>query len=117
MKYIKGVYPNRYKRNLFNISMFLFLLMFLVLAVFVTVQAVVHIPRATINRISNKESGAKPGDIIRYTVKVKRLDTVQTERIRLVESLEISDVERHILANLHLCAEADRGRIGHETHI
>ena len=50
-------------------------------------QAVVHIPRATINRISNKESGAKPGDIIRYTVKVKRLDTVQTERIRLVESL------------------------------
>ena len=87
MKYIKGVYLNRYKRNLFNISMFLFLLMFLVLAVFVTVQAVVHIPRATINRISNKESGAKPGDIIRYTVKVKRLDTVQTERIRLVESL------------------------------
>ena len=83
MKYIKGVYLNRYKRNLFNISMFLFLLMFLVLAVFVTVQAVVHIPRATINRISNKESGAKPGDIIIYNVKFKIMKTLKTERIIL----------------------------------
>ena len=87
MKYIKGVYLNIYKHSLLNISMFLFLIIALVLAVFVSVQAVVHVPRATINRISNKESGARPGDIIRYTVKIKRLDTVQTERIKIVESL------------------------------
>ena len=87
MKYIKGVYLNKYKGGLFNISVFLFLLVSLVLAVFATVLAVVNVPIATINRTSNRNSGAKPGDIIRYTVRIRKLDTVGTRHIKLVESL------------------------------
>ena len=89
MKYIKGVYLNRYKSKLFNISVFVFLPVCLVLAVFLTAQVFGNGngPRATISRTSDKESGVQTGDIIRYTVKIMNLDTVEMEYIKLVESL------------------------------
>ena len=87
MRYIKGVYQNKNKFSLFGISMFLCLIIGSVLALVATVQAVVDAPVATVSRTSDKESDARQGDTIRYTVRIKRLDTVGTQTIKIVESL------------------------------
>ena len=72
MRYIKGVYQNKNKFSLFGISMFLCLIIGSVLALVATVQAVVDLPVATVSRTSDKESDARQGDTIRYTVRIKR---------------------------------------------